>query len=99
MADIYSQSDVIPLSYQRLFGGTLITGLTVSVMVFNKRTNATLLPTTACTESPSGSGLYLYMWTHGLTQDTICQVVYTVSGKKYLEDIFITGGPPSGRAF
>ena len=85
--DKHDLSDpVISLEYARPINGVLQTGLTVTVTVTNASTNATLLAATAMPEIASGAGIYKYVWTHGLTQDTQVLVTYSVGGTRKVQE-------------
>lgn len=87
--DVYSEQDVIPLSFSRYRNGALVSGLTVNVTVTDAATGSVLLGSTSVPEVAS-SGIYTYNWTHGLTADTECLVTYTVGTVLYQEFFLIT---------
>ena len=86
---VYNLLDQVPLTFQRIVGGAIATGLTVTVVVKNAVTGSTLLSSTSCTEAIAGSGIYTYNWSHGLSQPTTCVATYTVGGKNYSESFLI----------
>jgi hypothetical protein len=97
--DIYSSlTQTIPLSFSRIRANALVTGLTVTVVVKNAASNATLLASTSVPEVAVGAGIYTYNWTHGLTQDTECMIVYTVGSSEYTEYILIQSDAQGGRS-
>lgn len=96
--DIYSLTDTIPLSFSRVRNSALVTGLTVTVVVTNATTNAVLLASTSMPEVAVGAGVYTYSWVHGVRQDTICLVTYTIGTSKYYEQILISNDAAGGRA-
>jgi hypothetical protein len=71
----------------RLRGGSVVTGLSVSVKVTNVVTGSTLLSTTAMTEITPG--VYVYNWSHGQSLFTECVATYVVGGSSYLENFTI----------
>lgn len=95
--DIYSLTDSIPLSFSRIRNNALITGLTVTVVVTNAKTNAVLLASTSCPEIAVGAGIYTFNWSHGQNSDTECLVSFTVGTQKFNEFILITNDAVGGR--
>lgn len=87
---IYVNEDTIPLSFSRVRAGTIVSGLTVTVVVKNAATGATLLSSHSVPEVLAGSGIYSYSWAHGLSADTECLVTFTVGSQIYSEHLFIT---------
>ena len=75
---IYKVYDSIPLFFERIRAGGLVTGLSVTVVVINAATGATLLASTALTEITPGH--YEYVWNHGITVQTECVASYVVGG-------------------
>ena len=90
--------DTIPLAFMRIRQGVPVTGLTVTAIVKNIRTGATLLTSTTLTEQVSGSGLYSYAWAHGLLGETDCAAIYTVSGNQFVETFSVTDNEEISRA-
>jgi len=87
---IYNAADIIPLSFQQIRNGTPVSGLSVSVVVKNASNGATLLASTLLPESAAGSGMYNYNWSHGIQSQTVCNAIYTISGKQFTEIFLIT---------
>lgn len=95
--DIYSLETVIPLSYARVRNNALVSGLTVTVVVKNALTAATILSSTSVPEI-SSSGIYTFNWTHGQTADVECLATYTVGSATYQEYFLISNDATGGRA-
>ncbi len=75
----------IPLAFRKILNGAPVTGLTVTVTVFNAQTNAVLLSSTSVPEV--ASGVYIYVWS-GVTSFTNCRISFSESGNAW--DEFIT---------
>lgn len=95
--DVYSLLDKVPLSFNRVRANAVVTGLTVTVVVKNAQTGATLLASTSVPEQGGATGIYTYLWTHGLTDQTECIATYTVGSSIYTE-FFLVDGNFGGRA-
>lgn len=89
-AENYFLRDSVPLTFIRIRLGQVVNGLTVSVVVKNARTGATLLASTNVPETAAGNGIYTYNWSHNLKDETECAAFYTVSGNTYC-DVFTIG--------
>lgn len=87
--DVYTNMDTVPLSFSQNRNSVLTTGLTVTVTVTNAQTGVSLLSSTSVPEVNAPSGIYTYMWVHGLTVDTECIVTYTQGTQKYIEYILV----------
>ena len=81
--NLYQTDAPIPLFFQRIRNNALVTGLSVTVVVKNALTGATLLSSTALTEVTPG--YYAFNWNHSLTAETDCVATYTVGGTNYLD--------------
>ena len=92
---IYDYLDQIPLTFARVRNNARVSGLTVSVTVLNSSTGATLLASTSLPEAGS-SGLYHFMWTHGIFAPTECLAVYTVGAQTY-QEYFMISNPQESR--
>ena len=66
-------NQVIPLTFRKLLNGQPITGLTVSVVVYEVNTNAILLASTLLVET---SGVYNYNWA-GVSEFKNCRATYS----------------------
>ena len=97
--DQFNIGDTIPLSFSRNYGSGAVTGLSPTVVVKNAKTGATLLASTAMTETISGNGIYTYNWaTTGLFSKTECVVTYTVGSTQFSEYLTISDTELTGRA-
>ena len=96
--DFYTEQDTIPLSFMRVRNNTPVTGLTVTVVVKNASTGATLLSSTTIPEVGTGSGNYTYNWTHGVSSIIECVATYTTGSSVYTE-YFTINNASQGRAF
>jgi hypothetical protein len=81
--------DQILLYYERLLGGSRVTGLSCSVSVVNALTRAVLLSSTVLTEQTAGNGFYQYNWTHNQQSGTACEAQYLINGTLYTENFII----------
>lgn len=98
--DQFNVGDTIPLSFVRDLGAGRVSGLSLTVQVKNASTGAVMLASSTMTESPSGSGIYLYAWTPNLNSKTSCLVLYTVGGVQTFEEyITLTDEDSNARAF
>lgn len=73
----------IPLSFQKIVGGVIQTGLSVEVIVRDVVTGALLLSAHAMVEVTPG--LYTYLWVGGQSVKKHCVAIYTVNSKSYDE--------------
>ena len=73
----YQINQSIPLTFSRISDGVRVTGLSVTVTVYDDNTNSVLLASTALTET---SGIYRYTWS-GVTSFKNCRATYQESGK------------------
>jgi hypothetical protein len=72
-------SEDIPLVYRKIQGGQAVTGLSVTVTVFDALTGSVLLSSHPLTEV--FPGFYRYVWTGGISTKRHCLAVYTEGGK------------------
>jgi hypothetical protein len=72
-------NDDIPLVYRKIQLGLPVSGLSVTVTVYDGHTGEVLLPSTALSEV--FAGFYRYIWSGGLPTKRHCLAVYTESDK------------------
>ena len=82
-SSFYKSVDAVPLSFVRIRGGALVTGLTLTAKVLNVLTGTTLLSTTTMSEVTPG--VYAYNWAHSQTTFTECVAIYSTSGSSFVE--------------
>lgn len=87
MSSIYDVGASIPLSFRYLLGGVPQTGQTVTVVVVNSQTGASVLASQTCTEVVSGQ--YVYNWTNPPIVLSNLRATYTILSKQIDEYIQI----------
>ena len=80
----FQVNQTIPLAFNKILNGSPLTGLAITVTVYDAGSNSILLASTALTEvSP---GVYIYNWA-GVTVFTNCRAVYTENSNQW-DDFF-----------